>query len=115
VSTNKIPQQQQRQRQQQQQHLIIIQSRVYRALVSHARCKSGDTAAIRPEGDTNDFNSSAKKDRQTSIKVTIEGPHCQQVIMRPSENATRLLLESFDGAKTGHESAVFERPTDLNA
>jgi hypothetical protein len=50
-------------------------SRVHRALVSHARCKSGDTAAIRPEGDTNDFNSSARKtDRPQSksrLKVLI--------------------------------------------
>ena len=35
--------------------------------------------------------------------------------MGPSENATRPSLTSFDGVKTGQESAKFERPTDLDA
>jgi hypothetical protein len=39
----------------------------------------------------------------------------QQMIMGPSENTTRLSLASFDGVKTGQESAVFERLTDLDA
>ena len=35
--------------------------------------------------------------------------------MGPSENATSPSLTSFDGVKTGQESAKFERPTDLDA
>jgi hypothetical protein len=53
---------------------LSIKSRARRVLASRVRGGSGDTDAIRPPGDTNGFNSSAQKDRQTSIKVTIEGP-----------------------------------------
>jgi hypothetical protein len=35
--------------------------------------------------------------------------------MGPSENTTRPSLASFDGVKTGQESAAFERLTDLDA
>ena len=34
---------------------------------------------------------------------------------RPRPHATRPSLTSFDGVKTGEESAKFERPTDLDA
>ena len=54
--------------------LLQPKARAHRILATRARCKSGDTAATRPQGDINDFNSSTKKDRQTLIKVTIGGP-----------------------------------------
>jgi hypothetical protein len=85
-------------------------SRTYRILVSRARCKYGDTAAFRPKATTM-TSTPAQKDRHISIAKS----RLKVLIARPSENATRLSLKSFDGAKTGHESAVFERPTDLNA
>ena len=59
MSTDNLQQQQQGQRQRQQQHLISTKSRARRILASRVRGGSGDTDAIRPPGDTNDFNSSA--------------------------------------------------------
>ena len=54
--------------------LISTKSRACRILASRVRGGSGDTDTTRPQGDTNDFNSSAKKDRQTTVKATTEGP-----------------------------------------
>jgi len=97
--------------------LISTKSRACRILASRVRGGSGDTDTTRPQGDTNDFNSSAKKDRQTTVKATTEGPSSSATAGDHGAvgNATRPSLASFDGVKTGQEPAEFERPTDLDA
>jgi hypothetical protein len=90
VSTNNTPpQQQQGQRQQQQQQVITnqIESPPYPG-ISRSLQKWRHYCNSAP-GRHQRLQSSAKKDRQTSIKVTFEGPHCHMVITKPSENATR--------------------------
>jgi hypothetical protein len=63
---------------------------------------------------TSQISTLRKTDRpQSNQRLKVHLRHL--VNMGPSENATHPSLASFDGIKTGQESARFEGPTDLDA
>ena len=114
-ATDNLQQQQRGQRQQQQQHLIHPNRE---PAVSWHLAFAAEAETLTPQGPraTSKISNPAlrKTDRpQSKSRLKVHLRHLAN--MGPSENATRPSLASFDGVKTGQESAKFERPTDLDA
>ena len=115
-ATDNLQQQQQGQRQQQQQHLIHPnrEPAVSWHLAFAAEWRHWRYTAL-PRATSQISNPALRKTDRPQSKSRLKVHLRHLANMGPSENATRPSLVSFDGVKTGQESAKFERPTDLNA